>query len=216
MAADWTMRPGTANLTDCTLSGNSANVGGGLNRLSGDGEPDRLHPQRQLGRIQRRPEQSRHVEPDRLHDQRQFRLGGGGGVGIGPGTATLTNCTITGNSAALGGGLRNYGPATLTACTISGNTASTAGGLANESGAGYTGTATLTDTIVAGNTAPGGAASDIGGSDPADVTGTYNLIGTGGSGGITGGTNGNLVGVDEPGAGLAGGQRRAHADHGPA
>ena len=165
---------GTLNLTDCTLTGNSAKYSGGLN---GFGTLNLT---------------ACTITGNSASD-------GGGGVGTGPGTATLTNCTITGNSAALGGGLANYGPAALTACTISGNTASTAGGLANESGGGYTGTATLTDTIVAGNIAPGGAASDIGGSDPADVTGTYSLIGTGGSGGITGGTNGNLVGVTNPG-----------------
>ena len=34
---------------------------------------------------------------------------------------------------------------------------------------------------------------------PAGVTGTYNLIGTGGSGGIVGGTSGNQVGVANPG-----------------
>ncbi len=46
---------------------------------------------------------------------------------------------------------------------------------------------------------PGTVASDIGGTNPAGVTGTYNLIGTGGSGGIVGGTSGNLTGVANPG-----------------
>ena len=50
----------------------------------------------------------------------------------------------------------------------------------------------LTDTIVAGNVGSGGAA-DIGGPDPSGVTGTYNLIGDGGSGGIQGGSDGNIV-----------------------
>jgi parallel beta-helix repeat protein len=106
------------------------------------------------------------------------------------GTATLTACTISGNSAAgNGGGADNESPATLTltACTISGNSAA-GGGLYNYGSA----TATLTDTIVAGNTGPGGP-DDIGGSQASQVTGTYNLIGTGGSGGIAGGSDGNIV-----------------------
>ena len=48
---------------------------------------------------------------------------------------------------------------------------------------------TLTDTIVAGNTNPSDA-SDIGGTN---VSGSYNLIGTGGSGGLVNGVNGNIV-----------------------
>src|SRR5208337_981861 len=86
------------------------------------------------------------------------KAGNGGGLDN-LGTATLTNCTVSGNSAAnSGGGLRNLGTATLTNCTVSGNSGSLGGGLYNSSG-----TATLTNTIVAGNTAypNGGSASDI-------------------------------------------------------
>ena len=50
---------------------------------------------------------------------------------------------------------------------------------------------------MAGNTS-GDAAADIGGLAPSDVTGTYNLVGTGGSGGLTNdGTN--VLGVALPG-----------------
>ena len=84
----------------------------------------------------------------------------------------------------------------LTACTISGNSGSAGAGIYNEMYPGLTAHATLIDTIVAGNTAPGGAASDIGGAGASFVTGGYNLIGTGGSGGITGGSNGNLITAD--------------------
>lgn len=46
----------------------------------------------------------------------------GGGIGIGNGaTATLTNATISGNRAMLGGGLGNGGTVTLTNVTIAGN-----------------------------------------------------------------------------------------------
>jgi hypothetical protein len=139
--------------------------------------------------------------------------GKGGGVYNDGGTAHLSDCTIIGNSAALGGGVANYGTATLDDCTISGNSAGTSGGgvlngstatlddctifgnSAGTSGGGVQngGTATLTGTIVAGNTS--GTGSDVHG---ANVTGTYNLIGTGGSGGLVNGQNGNLVGVANP------------------
>ena len=55
------------------------------------------------------------------------------------------------------------------------------------------GTVTLDNTIVALNT----TASDITGSPT--VSGSYNLIGIGGSGGLTNGVNGNQVGVANPG-----------------
>ncbi len=97
------------------------------------------------------------------------------------------NCTIFGNDAGAGGGLDNDGTASLTACTISGNSATNSGG-----GIYSYWTTSLTDTIVAGNTGPAGA-DDISGIDSWLVTGSYNLIGTGGSGGITGGTSGNIV-----------------------
>ncbi len=114
------------------------------------------------------------------------------------GTIALNDCTISGNQAtattaprfakAIAGGLYNGGTATLTGCTVSGNsTAGSGGGLYS----GYA--ATLTDTIVAGNTA-NSVASDIAGL----ATGSYNLIGTGGSGGLT--TAGhNLLNVANPG-----------------
>ena len=44
----------------------------------------------------------------------------------------------------------------------------------------------LRKTIVAANTGPGGSPSDIGGNNAMDVTGSYDLVGTGGSGGIDG------------------------------
>ncbi len=76
------------------------------------------------------------------------------------------------------------------------------GGLYNRLYSGYSSTATLTSTIVAGNTTlpnGGGSPSDIGGSGSASVSGSYNLIGTGGSGGLTNGVNNNQVGVANPG-----------------
>ena len=102
-------------------------------------------------------------------------------------TLTLIDCTISGNSANYGGGLGNDGTATLTDSTIAANSATVGGGLYINSG-----TAMLTDTIVGGNTA--GTDGDIGTNGTAgSVTGTYNLIGSGGSGGIANGSQDNIV-----------------------
>jgi predicted outer membrane repeat protein len=117
--------------------------------------------------------------------------GTGGGLYNDGGITTLTGVTISGNSASgSGGGLAGWGgTTTLTNCTVSGNSATTAGGLYSYGSA----TATLADTIVAGNTGSLGGPSDIGGTQASQVTGSYNLIGTGGSGGIAGGSGGNIV-----------------------
>src|SRR5262249_9875628 len=107
--------------------------------------------------------------------------------------ATLTNCTVSGNAASRdGGGLFNYyGTARLTNCTVSGNSARRGGGLFNYSGYYYGyGLVSLTNTIVAGQTA--------GGSISGPVSGSNNLIGAGGSGGLMDGVNGNIVGVADP------------------
>ena len=158
---------GTVTLSDCTISGNAAFLGGGLyNAATGTAN---------------------------LTDctiSGNTRVGSGGGV-FNVGTASLIACTISGNSTpgstrgtkgaapyymtrtgdGQGGGLRNDGTANLTECTVSGNM--TGGGMwdygtatllacmiyANNAGfydfehpyASNPGTVTLTDTIVAGN-----------------------------------------------------------------
>ena len=168
----------TGSLTDCTISGNSAHSGGGL---LDEGVP--------TGTLQ--------LYGCEISDNTADFEGGGMDSLI---AATLTDCTISGNSAAMtGGGIDLYAsPLTLTDCTISGNTASGGAGLyANQ----YlplppyvqAATATLTDTIIAGNVYPYGDSSDIGGDLAGNVTGSYNLVGTGGSGGIQDGSDGNIV-----------------------
>ena len=130
----------------------------------------------------------------------------GGGVDN-VGTATLVDCTITGDSAqGDGGGIYGTTPS-LYACTISGDSGQVGGGLYCSGGG------KLIDTIVAGNTKTGG---DIAGKAAASVTGSFNLIGTGGSGGIVGGTDGNIVLTSLAGLdlALAGRQWRAYRDHG--
>ena len=130
----------------------------------------------------------------------------GGGVSA-AGASTLTDCTISGNTAGVGGGVQAYGAGALSlvAATISGNTATDGAAAGNPGGGiygatfdGNTPTASLADTIIAGNDGPGGRASDIAGVAGFEVTGSYNLIGTGGSGGLLA-ANHNLLNVADPG-----------------
>ncbi|MHB1346092.1 MAG: DUF4214 domain-containing protein [Candidatus Humimicrobiaceae bacterium] len=74
----------------------------------------------------------------------------GGGIFNNNSTANITNSMISGNTAADfdGGGIRNGGTLLITNCTISGNTAADyGGGILNN------GTATITNSIISGNTA---------------------------------------------------------------
>ena len=125
---------GTAILTDCTVTGNSAggsrsNGGGGL--FNG-------------GIIT--------LTNSVLYGNSAYV---GGGL-FNNGTAVMTNCTVSGNAAGRsGGGVINNGGGstlTLTNCAISENSSGEyyGGGLFN-----YGGTATLTDCTVSGNSAQG-------------------------------------------------------------
>ena len=158
---------GITHLTDCTISGNTAPGGGG--GLNIDGGKAYL--------------------TDCTMDGNATTGGSGGGVVTSNSTVYLANCTVSGNTAAgIGGGLLNQGTMVLTACTVNGNAAPSAGG-----GLFNNGTANLIDTIVAGNTTLPTSliASDIAGGP--SVSGSFNLIGTGGSDGLQNGSNGNIV-----------------------
>jgi parallel beta-helix repeat protein len=218
---------GTANLTDCTVSGNKAPgfEGGGLynsvsatltltgctvsgNQASGGG-----------GLFNKG---TANLTDCTVSDNHTSKNSGGL---FNSGTANLTGCTVSGNSAIIGGGLRNSGTANLTDCTVSGNTVNGDGGglrnsgtanltdctvsgntvtnTVNGDGGGLenfgTSTLTLTNTIVAGNTTAG-SPSDIGGPASSSVTGSYDLIGTGGSGGLSSDpTYHNQLNVANPG-----------------
>ena len=130
--------------------------------------------------------------------------GYGGGIansyayGQSGGTLSIIDSTVAGNSASLGGGgIAAYDTVVaINDSTIALNTVTNAG-----SGGGLNvsdSTTTLDNTIVAMNTSGTGTSAD-------DIDGTvssasaYNLIGTGGSGGLTNGANGNQVGVAHPG-----------------
>lgn len=129
---------------------------------------------------------------------------GGGFANLG--TLTLTNSTVSGNQAEdSGGGIRNQGTLTLASVTIFGNeTQASGGGISSASGS-----ATLRNTIVAGNIA----------SDPgADCAGTlvsqgYNLLQSTTGCTIGGTTTGNVVGRDPQLGGLTsnGGPTKTHS-----
>jgi predicted outer membrane repeat protein len=128
---------------------------------------------------------------------------GGAGLVIGGGSLVAKNVTISGNlsSSAAGGIKVDGGTAALTNVTITNNHAEnddagpgTGGGIAVISGS-----LTMDNTIVAGNFNGSGAsiADDISGS----VVGTssFNLVGTGGAGGLINGVDNNQTGVANPG-----------------
>jgi predicted outer membrane repeat protein len=127
----------------------------------------------------------------------------GGGVGNGSGnTATLTNDTFSTNTAGYGGAVGNAGNCTLTYVTIAGNTATNDGG-----GIYSSATLTLYNTLVAGNTASTANldvdADNGGGAHSGSIASisSNNLIGVDSTDvvGISNGTNGNQIGVANPG-----------------
>ncbi len=165
-------------LKSCNFVGNRAQDGAGVNVEHGD----------------------LHVEGSTFEGNVATRSGGGALIRR---RAMITNSTFAGNSAIAGGGIYVGGPLlhftdqaadnelTLSNSTVSGNSAKQGGGLYN----GERGTIHLSSTIVAGNL-NGTQANDIAGVRPVDrLASLNNLIGTGGSGGLVTGVQGNLVGV---------------------
>ena len=180
---------GTATVTDCTISGNSTVSGNGpgmVNRgtltLTDCNISDNADTGFASG-VSLANYGAATIEGCTISGNQIGAVGNWG-------SATLTDCTISGNS---GFGIFNYNHNTTTltvnACTISGNSSVRSGvGIYDQHG-----DVTLTDTIVAGNTTSGEAASDIAVGFAGTVTGTYNLIGSGGSGGLSNGVDGNTV-----------------------
>jgi hypothetical protein len=152
---------GTASLNNSTISGNTASNGGGVFNN---------------GTV--------NISSSTFSDN----TGKSGGGLYNKGTASLSNSTISGNTASNGGGIFNYkGTASLSNSTISGNTASfNGGGILNAYG-----TANVTSTIIAANNGN----KDIGG-PTAFTSGGNNLIGNGaGAGGFSNGVKNDLVGT---------------------
>ncbi len=126
---------------------------------------------------------------------------------------TLVRSTLSGNSAGRGGAITSNGPLAIHQSTISGNTSASFGSAVYGGGfnrgliTGSTiagnigpqaifsdGEVTLHSTIVAGNRTSGGTLNNI--TNRVEAASANNLIGAGDNGGLTDGSNGNLVGVD--------------------
>jgi hypothetical protein len=139
-------------LTNSTLSGNSATWGGGIYNFSG----------------------ALTVTNSTLLENTAGNIdviGGGGGIyNDTSGNVTLMNSTLSGNSAAYGGGIENTGTLTVTnSSTLSGNSAhSKGGGIYNTT----SGNATVTNSSLLGNDAPfeGGGIYNEGGLTVTDST----------------------------------------------
>jgi CSLREA domain-containing protein len=131
---------GTLTLTNCTVSENSAKYdGGGLNN-----------------------EGTATLNSCTISNNSATTFSGGGLYSSG-GTLRLTNCTVSGNTAGSGGGglyVNNNGTLTLTNCTVTENSAKYYGG-----GIDTNAQTTLGNTIVAGNTSPGGPYNSVSGPD---------------------------------------------------
>jgi hypothetical protein len=195
---------GTATVTDCTISQNTASKSGGgvangfVSYVSGGNDTAALTL----------------TGSTISNNTVSGGTSGGGGAGIlNDGQASLCDSTIANNFAnngqfaatSGGGGLDDTGTASLVACTVSGNTTTGIGGGIYVGGTGAD-TVTLNNTIVAGNeSAPYGGSvspSDIIGGSGAVVSGSNDLVGTGGSAGLSSITN--LLGVVDPDLGPLG------------
>jgi hypothetical protein len=152
---------GTMTLTNCTISSNTANFGRG-------------------GGIANTGTMTLTGVTLNANTANDFQGGGGSGI-ANTGTLTLTNGSVSGNSAAGGGGIFNGG--TFASETSSGIVVTAIGGtlsltnvtLTNNTGGGlsniFGSTATLTDVTIAGNTVQGsGAGIANGGGGTATLT----------------------------------------------
>jgi Dockerin type I domain len=192
---------GTVNITGATFvnNGNTSNQAGGALYIFADtvtiaSSTFSSNEAQFGGAIYQDNNSSLVVSASTLQNNTAVMYGGGAYISS---TAFFSNSTIAGNQAQFGGGLISFGAITAADTTIAGNVASSSGGgiyvNSNE-------TASLYNTIVATNTLSNHTtASDITGTlDHILASGqsrsSNNLIGTGGSGGLSNGIRGNIVG----------------------
>jgi large repetitive protein len=173
---------GRVTVTDSTLSGNSADEGGGIWNNNGDLTltGSTLSGNSAGG---------------------DSNAGRGGGI-QNSGSLSIVNSTLSGNSGERdGGGIFNTRSLSVRNSTLVGNRADadgedggTGGGIATGGISAFT---ELVNTIVAGNFAGAGTtANDLANKD-VETGSSFNLIGDANSaGGLTDGSNGNIVGVD--------------------
>jgi hypothetical protein len=153
---------GTVNVTDCTVNGNSAKFGGGIQNDNSSGTVNVTNcmvsgnsAAEDGGGISNNGTVT--VTNCTLSGNNATASGGGGILNQGTRVNNVTNSTLSGNSAGLdGGGIFNInGTVNVTNCTLSGNSvANTGGGIFNN------GTVSVTNCTLSGNHADG---SDGGG-----------------------------------------------------
>jgi hypothetical protein len=188
---------GTATITDSTVAGNAAEIGGGVSADAVTLTRSTVSGNAALSVVANAP---------------VGRYGGTGG-GVSAGTATLANSTVSGNRTDVSGGGVWATAGQLTNSTVVENRSLTGGGVFHNPG----GELRVLNTIIARNAVgTGGSGPDVSG---AFVSLGHNLIGDGTGGtGFTDGVSGDIVGTSaapiDPGVGpLArnGGPTRTHA-----
>ncbi len=188
----------TLNLTDCTITGGVAQIGGGLYNAGYATVTDCTIEDGQAtfsngGGIANGPLQNKAslILTDSTISGNTAQEGGGGLFNNG--YAAVDDCTFTGNDAnqhtsllsSNGGAIDNSGIVKVVACTITGNSTTASGGGVYDGGLGSD-LATLSDTIIAGNFVDQtNAASDIVLGNNAILDDAYDAVGPGTIGNIT-------------------------------
>jgi Chlamydia polymorphic membrane protein (Chlamydia_PMP) repeat len=175
----------TVTLTNCTVSGNTSNVGGGIYNTNWQGSAATMR----LIDTEVSDNSASNTGGGIYHESGTMRLirstvssnsAGASGGGIVGGTMILTDSTVSNNSAASAGGIFNLGQLTLIHSTVSGNRATGAvnggvGGGISIYGSAYAyddKLTTITSSVVSGNsaTAVGGGIYFTNGSGTVTIT----------------------------------------------
>ena len=178
------------NLSNITISGNSADVGGGIHNNGGDitvtGSTISDNLAREEGGGFRNTNGTLTVTDSKIGDN---SASSGGGI-YGSSDLTVTSSTIIGNSAtSAGGGIFNTGNISVTSTTISGNSARNGGGIVNDIF--NSRSATVTSSTISEN-----SASSRGGAIFNSGSGTLNVISNTLSGNSAGSSGGGIYNDD--------------------
>lgn len=197
---NWYSSPGSLRITNSTIDGNRAGAGSGIQVIASYGAEIVIDRSTISNNLATGIETAAYSE------------GGGLSVaGDSSSSVTITNSTFSGNAAKYGGGLRFYNSATPTSIVNTTIANNIGGGIDRVTGS--TAVA-LHNSIVAENVDILGAKLDVINNFAAGST--YNLIGSGGAGGLTNGVANNIVLTSVQNAGLAplgdyGGKTKTHA-----
>ena len=160
--------PTSLTLIGSTVSGNSANLGGGISLAHSPGPGSTM---------------SMTITDSTISDNIAGNTAGGIFTFFGPATVTINRSLISGNTAPGRGGISfSSGTMTITDSTVSGNSATLSGASGGGISINSRGTVTLTNSTVSGNTAPGdgGGIMNAGTLTLANSTVSGNSAGAGG------------------------------------